>query len=81
MTDFESIIYDEDDNEIPVTVEVTHYVWVEGNPNTWDSPDDYYGYEEFECRVWAGDKEIEVTDQRHAQFLNEYKRLLEECNA
>ena len=73
--EFESVIYDEDDNEIPVTVEVTHYDKVKPS-DSWASPDDYYGYEEFECRVWTGIGEIEVTDQMHAQFLNEYKEIL-----
>lgn len=38
---------DNDDNEIEVSVDVQITIH-RANPNSWDSPDDYYGYSEAE---------------------------------
>lgn len=36
---------------IPCRIEVTHFLDVPGNPHTWDSADDYYGFTEAEWDV------------------------------
>jgi len=33
---------------------ITHCVSVKGNPNSWASPDDYYGYREMEFEIVSG---------------------------
>lgn len=51
LNELESFLYDEDGNEYPVIVAVTHYVKQEPLWNA-DSSDDYYGYTEFDYELF-----------------------------
>jgi hypothetical protein len=40
--------------------DITHCVSVKGNPNSWASPDDYYGYSEMEFEIVSGSMDDEA---------------------
>jgi len=40
--------------EFVLQCNITHCVSVKGDPNSWASPDDYYGYEEMEFEIISG---------------------------
>ena len=40
--------------EFVLQCNITHCVSVKGDPNSWASPDDYYGYQEMEFEIVSG---------------------------
>jgi hypothetical protein len=48
------MIYEVTIEEFVLQCNVTHCVSVKGDPNSWASPDDYYGYNEMEFEIVGG---------------------------
>lgn len=58
--------YDKEKNEdVECFINVIEYTVVKGNPYTWDSDWDYYGYEDIDYSIVDADgNEIEITQEQ-----------------
>lgn len=71
-------------DEYELTVEVHSVTDVKGDPSTWDSDWDYYGYREIEFDVVSGGStdeggnETELTKEQLAKIQNKYCDIIEQ---
>jgi hypothetical protein len=64
--------------DFPCLIGVTVFDGAKGNPNTWDSPDDYYGWEEIVFDILHPDGSVwEMMDLTKAEVRDAEKKIRE----